>query len=59
MKKEFITDLFKKFEEACYDYKGVECWGARELSSYTGLCSMENFKNVIDKAQKSCEQANE
>lgn len=59
MKKEFITELFKKFEEACYDYKGVECWSARELQTILGYAQWKNFKNVIDKAQKSCEQANE
>lgn len=31
MKQKIITELFTKFEHACYDYKGVECWSAREL----------------------------
>lgn len=31
MKKELISELFNKFEGACYIYKNVECWSAREL----------------------------
>ena len=59
MKKEFIAELFKKFEDACYDYKGIECWSARDLQIILGYSQWRNFKNVIDKAQKSCEQAGE
>jgi len=59
MKKEFISELFKKFEDACYDYEGVECWSARELQNILGYSQWRNFKNVIEKAEKSCEQAGE
>ncbi|MDR2206197.1 MAG: hypothetical protein LBE36_08605 [Flavobacteriaceae bacterium] len=59
MKKEFIAELFKKFEEACYDFEGVECWSARELQNILGYSQWRNFKNVIEKAEKSCEQAKE
>lgn len=59
MKKEFISELFKKFEDACYDFDGVECWSARELQDILGYTQWRNFKNVIDKAQKSCKQAGE
>jgi len=59
MKKEFIAELFAKFEDACYDYSGVECWSARELQTILGYSQWKNFRNVIDKAQKSCEQAGE
>ena len=31
MKQELIIELFQKFEDACYLYKGIECWNAREL----------------------------
>ena len=31
LKKELIIELFQKFEEAGYIYKGLECWSAREL----------------------------
>lgn len=59
MKKEFIEELFKKFEDAYYDYEGVECWSARELQEILGYSQWRNFKNVIEKAQKSCEKAGE
>lgn len=59
MKKEFITELFKKFEDACYDFEGVECWSARDLQKILGYSQWRNFKNVIDKSEKSCEQAGE
>lgn len=59
MKKEFIAELFEKFEEACYDFDGVECWSARELQPILGYSQWKNFKNVIAKAKKSCEQAGE
>jgi DNA-damage-inducible protein D len=59
MKKEFISELFKKFEDAGYDFEGIECWSARELQDILGYSQWRNFKNVIDKAQKSCEQAGE
>jgi hypothetical protein len=36
MKKELITELFKKFEEACYDLDGLECWSGRELQEILG-----------------------
>lgn len=59
MKKEFINELFQKFESACYDFEGTECWSARELQKILGYSQWRNFKNVIDKAVKSCEQAGE
>jgi DNA-damage-inducible protein D len=57
MKKEYINALFDKFEEACYDYKGIECWSARELQEILGYAQWRNFEKVIEKAKKSCEQA--
>jgi DNA-damage-inducible protein D len=59
MKKEFIAELFDKFEEACYDYEGLDCWSARDLQIILGYSQWRNFKNVIEKAQKSCEKAGE
>jgi len=59
MKKEFLAELFKKFEDACYDFEGIECWSARDLQDILGYSQWRNFKNVIDKAEKSCEQAGE
>ena len=54
-----ISELFEKFEDACYDYEGIECWSARELQNILGYSQWRNFKNVIEKAEKSCEQAGE
>ncbi|MBI5857770.1 MAG: DNA damage-inducible protein D [Sphingobacteriales bacterium] len=59
MKKELIAELFSRFEQACYDYKGIECWSARELQSILGYLRWENFTNAIDKAKRACENAGE
>jgi DNA-damage-inducible protein D len=59
MKKELITELFLQFEQACYDYKGIECWSARELQPILGYLRWENFANAIGKAKKSCDNAGE
>ena len=57
MKKELIHELFEKFEQACYVYKGVECWSARELQEILGYSKWSNFQNVIQKAKDSCVNA--
>lgn len=57
MKKELIVQLFERFEQACYDYKGIECWSARELQEILGYSKWDNFLNVIEKAKKACENA--
>jgi len=57
MKKEQIQQLFEQFENACYDFKGIECWSARELQTILGYSKWDNFLNVIDKAKKACENA--
>lgn len=59
MKKEYIAELFQKFENACYDFEGVDCWSARELQKILGYSQWRNFKNVIDKAEQSCKQSGE
>lgn len=55
MKKEQIQQLFSQFENACYEYNGIECWSARELQSVLGYSKWDNFFKVIDKAKKACE----
>jgi len=55
--KELIQKLFEKFEQACYRYKGVECWSARELQVILGYSKWSNFQNVIQKAKDSCVNA--
>jgi DNA-damage-inducible protein D len=57
MKKELINELFLKFQQACYEYKGIECWSARELQAILGYQRWENFSNAIEKAKKACENA--
>ena len=57
MKKEQIAELFEKFEQACYIYKDVECWRARELQEILGYSKWDNFLNVIDKSKHSCKNA--
>ncbi|MBI5730649.1 MAG: DNA damage-inducible protein D [Ignavibacteriales bacterium] len=59
MKKEFIAELFLKFEHACYLLEGVECWSAREMQDILGYSKWDNFLNVIDKAKNACETAGE
>lgn len=59
MKKELIAELFGQFENACYEYKGIECWSARELQELFAYTKWDNFLNVIEKAKKACEQAGE
>lgn len=54
MKKELIQELFEKFESACYIYKGIECWSARELQTIFNYAEWRNFFKVIDKAKTSC-----
>ena len=31
MKSDIIQELLCRFENACYEFNGVECWSAREL----------------------------
>jgi DNA-damage-inducible protein D len=57
LKKEVIVELFGKFEQACYNYNGIECWSARELQEILGYTKWVNFLNVIEKAKKACENA--
>lgn len=57
MKRELIAELFEKFEHACYDFKGIECWSARELQEILGYTQWRNFQNSIDKAKEACKNA--
>ncbi len=59
MKKELIAQLFIRFEEASYDYKGIECWSARELQQIFSYTDWRNFLKVIDKAKDACLNAGE
>jgi DNA-damage-inducible protein D len=59
MKKELIAELFLQFEQACYNYKGIECWSARELQGILGYTQWRNFLNAVDKAKAACANAGE
>lgn len=59
MKREQIQQLFEKFENACYDCKGIECWSARELQLILNYTDWRNFLKVIEKAKKAVENAGE
>ncbi len=59
MKKELIQELFEKFENACYNLDGLECWSARELQDILGYKEWRNFTKTIEKATQSCENAGE
>jgi DNA-damage-inducible protein D len=57
MKKEQILALFSQFENACYDYKGIECWSARDLQVVFNYAEWRNLFKVIDKAKDSCKNS--
>ncbi len=59
MKKEVIQELFGKFEEACYNLDGVECWSGREIQQVLGYSDWRNFINIVHKASVSCMNAGE
>src|SRR5665213_1037622 len=55
MKQEQIKELFEQFENICYEYKGIECWSARELQLILGYSKWDNFLKVIEKAKTATE----
>jgi len=57
MKTDIINELLAKFESACYDYNGIECWSARELQIILGYAQWRNFENAIEKAKITCESS--
>ena len=59
MKKELIVGLLEKFEKAAYDFRGIECWSARELREILGYSQWRNFVNAVDKAKEACKNAGE
>lgn len=59
MKKELITELFDKFEDACHDFDGLECWSARDLQKIFGYKDWRNFARTIEKASAACDNAGE
>ncbi|HEY4148840.1 MAG TPA: DNA damage-inducible protein D [Chitinophagaceae bacterium] len=59
MKRALIAELFKKFEQVCYEYKNIECWSARELQEIFNYTEWRNFLKVIEKAKDACRNAGE
>lgn len=57
MEKSLITKLHKNFEDAAHENDGVEFWYARELMELLDYAKWDNFKQVIEKAKISCENA--
>lgn len=57
MKTEQIQQLLAQFELACHDYKGIECWSARELQEILGYAKWDNFLKVIDKAKAASQSS--
>lgn len=59
MKKELISELFKVFEDACYNLDGLECWTARELMNIFNYSEWRTFTNLIHRASTACESSGE
>jgi len=59
MKKELIKELFGKFEDACYDLDGLECWSGRELMGVFDYSEWRSFSKLIERASKACESSGE
>lgn len=59
MKAEEIKNLFDSFESIAMYYTGVECWSARELYPLLGYAKWDRFKDVLHRAQESCQNAGE
>ena len=60
MEKQKIYSLVENFES--FSHKAddeVEFWFARDLQKLLGYSKWDNFKNIIHKAQISCELANQ
>src|SRR5277367_284903 len=57
MKREMIRELFEKFEQACYVFKGIECWSARDLQEIFNYAEWRNFLKVTDKAREACKHS--
>lgn len=59
MKAEEIKNLFDSFESIAIEYESVECWSARELYPLLGYSKWDRFKDVLTRAQESCQNAGE
>lgn len=57
MNSSVISFLNRKFEDAAFEYEGVECWSARELQILLGYVQWRNFEEIIEKAKTACENS--
>jgi DNA-damage-inducible protein D len=57
MKTEEVQTLFEQFEKAAATIENVECWSARDIYPILGYTQWRNFKNAVDKAKESCQNA--
>jgi DNA-damage-inducible protein D len=57
MDKQLIVKLTRGFEEASFEYEGVECWSARQLQTLLDYTQWRNFESVINKAKEACKNA--
>ena len=58
MKQALIKRLHKNFEDYVQLQEGVEFWFARDLQNLLGYTEWRNFLKVVEKARKSCKNAN-
>lgn len=59
MKRELITELLTRFENARTELEDTDCWSARDLQEILGYTKWQNFQNAIDKAKEACTHVGE
>jgi DNA-damage-inducible protein D len=57
MKKEQVSELFTRFEQAKSYYHDTECWSARDIQVILGYKEWRNFLKVIVKAEEASKNA--
>ena len=57
MDKKLIVKLTRGFEDASFEYEGIECWSARDLQFLLDYTIWRNFVGVINKAKEACKKA--
>lgn len=57
MDKKLIVKLTRGFEDASFEYEGIECWSARDLQILLDYTQWRNFEGVINKAKEACKNA--
>ena len=57
MQKQTISKLTKNFEDFVHTEDDIEFWYARDLQNLLGYSKWENFSNVLEKANISCNKS--